>query len=241
MLITLFNNLTNKEKEESIKQLIDSSSPRQDFFFMVGLSIIMATFGLLLNSVAVIIGSMLIAPMLYPLLSLALGIVTSDTKLITRSLITVSKSTGLGIALAAFITLLFAEQGFLLTEEVLARVDISFGYGAVAVIAGLAASFAFIKPQLNERLVGVAISVALIPPLAVMGIGLARFDAVIMRQSLSLYLINIVGIIFASMIVFSLMNLYVKKEVVQEAVKEDEKEIKKEIAKAKKSVADNSQ
>lgn len=239
MLITLFNNLTSKEKEESIKQLIDSSSPRQDFFFMVGLSILMATFGLLLNNMAVIIGSMLIAPMLYPLLSLALGIVISDLKLIWRSLVTIGKSTAIGVVLAALVTLLFADQDFVLNTEIIERTNVSLGYTAVAVIAGLAASYAFIKPQLNERLVGVAISVALIPPLAVMGIGLARFDGVIVRESLLLFLINVIGITLASMIVFSMMNLYVKKEVVKEAVNEDEKEIKKEIARAEKEIQEH--
>jgi len=233
MITNLFSNITGKEKEDAIKSLIENSSPRHDFFLMVGLSVLMATFGLLLNSVAVIIGSMLIAPLLYPLLSLGLGVVISDTKLVWRSTVTIIKSTVIGVGFAAVSALLFTGLEFELTSEIIARTEPSLAYAVVAIIAGLAASFAYIKPNLNERLAGVAISVALIPPIAVMGIGIARFDWILIRASFVLFLVNVVGIIFASMIIFSLMNLYAKKQIVKEAVKADEKEIKKETEKLK--------
>lgn len=107
MFLSLFHNLTEKDKSDAIENLIENSTPSKDFFLMITLSILMATFGLLIYSSAIIIGSMLIAPMLYPILSLALGITISDPKLISRSFYTVIKSLAYGIAAATIVTAFF--------------------------------------------------------------------------------------------------------------------------------------
>jgi len=232
MVLVLFNRLTENDKATAIKKLISDSTPDQDFFLMVILSVLMATFGLLINSVAVIIGSMLIAPILYPILGLSLGVVIADYKLISRSFYTVLKSLAFGIAGAAAVTLLF-NSNYENTAEILARTEPSMIYFAIAVIAGLAASFALVMPEISSSLPGVAISVALIPPIAVTGIGVARFNWHIISNSFLLFAINAAGIVFASMVIFSLMNLYVKRQVVASAVKKEDEITRKEIEKAK--------
>lgn len=72
---------------------------------------------------------------------------------------------------------------------------------------------------------GVAISVALIPPLAVVGIGLARGEWFIISSALMLFLLNIGGIIFASIVVFSTMNFYIRRKVAQISIAKDEEAI----------------
>ena len=116
----------------------------------------------------------------------------------------------------------------------MARTHPSLPYGALSIIAGLAASFALINPKLNESLPGVAISVALIPPLAVIGIGIALLDWTVVSNAFLLFIINIGGIIFASMITFSLMNFYVRRKVAQVTIAKDEQEIEAKKIKAKK-------
>jgi uncharacterized hydrophobic protein (TIGR00271 family) len=242
MVLVLFDNLTEKDKSKAIDNLISESTPRQDFFLLVILSVLMATFGLILNSAAVIIGSMLIAPILYPILSLSLGIVIADFRLISRSFYTLVKSVAFAVAAAAFTTLFFkppffdlnSDEARFLFSEILSRTEPTIIYGAIAIIAGLAASFAMIKPHLSESLPGTAISVALIPPLAVTGIGIATLDWNLISNSFMLFIVNTIGIIFASLIVFSLMHLYIKREVAQKAIKRETDEVEKEIAKAKK-------
>jgi uncharacterized hydrophobic protein (TIGR00271 family) len=228
MGLLFFKNFSEKNKAEAVQNLITESSPRRDFFIMIGLSILMATFGLLLDSVAVIIGSMLVAPLLYPLLSFSLGVVIADFKLMGRSIYTIVRSSLLGITLATLTTLLFSVRGFELTNEIIARTQPSLDWFFVAIIAGAAASLAALKPQLNARLTGVAISVALIPPIAVIGIGAARLNWAVVQPALILYLLNILGVIFASTIVFSMLQVQVQKKVVAKAVKKDEKTIAKE-------------
>ncbi|MBU1160064.1 DUF389 domain-containing protein, partial [Patescibacteria group bacterium] len=84
--------------------------------------------------------------------------------------------------------------------------------------------------QLNETLPGIAVSVAIIPPLAVIGIGIAKLNWAVISGSFLLLLINILGIIFASMIIFSLMNLSVKKKVAQEVAKKEDKKLEQNNA-----------
>jgi uncharacterized membrane protein len=136
MGLLFFKNFSEKNKAEAVQNLITESSPRRDFFIMIGLSILMATFGLLLDSVAVIIGSMLVAPLLYPLLSFSLGVVIADFKLMGRSIYTIVRSSLLGITLATLTTLLFSVRGFELTNEIIARTQPSLDWFFVAIIAG---------------------------------------------------------------------------------------------------------
>ncbi len=231
MVLLLFNNLTGKDKSNAVERLISASTPSQDFFLMVVLSVLTATFGLLLNNVAVIIGSMLIAPILYPILSLSLGIIMSDPKLISRSFYTLVKSTVFGITISALATLLFANRLTEITPEIISRTHASLPYIMIAIAAGLAGSFALVKPQLNETLPGIAISVALIPPLGVIGIGLAQLNWELISGAFLMFLVNAIGIVFASMLTFSMMNFYVKREKAEETIKKEDAKVERQIKK----------
>ena len=239
MVLVLFRNLTEKDKSEAVERLITGSTPNQDFFFMIILSVLTATFGLLLNNAAIIIGSMLIAPMLYPILSLSLGIIMSDTKLISRAFYTILKAFLFGIFSAFLATLLFASHFSEITPEVISRTQATIPYVIVAIVAGLAGSFALVKPKLSETLPGIAISVALIPPVAAVGIGMAKFNWVIISGSFLLFIVNLIGIIFASMITFSMMNFYVKRGEAHKAAEIEDKKVEREVKKVEKQKEKN--
>lgn len=225
MNITLFKTINGNDKSHAVEKLITSSTPSQDFYLMVILAVAMATFGLLLDSAAIIIGSMLISPILYSFLSLSLGLCISDKKLMARSFYSIFKATIGGIAISALITLFMAHNGS--TSEILSRINPSLAYGAVALIAGFAAAFTLTKQKLNETLPGVAIAVAIIPPVAVSGIGLATLQWSVVRGSFLLFILNTGAVIAGSLIVFSLMNFFAKKNVVKQKLEEEVKEIKK--------------
>lgn len=234
MPITVFSNFTEKDKDNAVERLISGSTPSQDFFLMVVLSILTATFGLLLNSSAVIIGSMLIAPILNPILSLSLGVIMSDYKVISRSFWTLTKSVLLSITAANIAALLFSTQFASITPEIASRAQPSLTYVVIAIIAGLAASFALVKPQLSETLPGIAISVALIPPLATTGIGIAKLDWNLVSGSFLLFLVNAIGIVFASMITFSLMDFHAKRRAADKTISKEDRKILKDLKKAQK-------
>ena len=239
-MLVLFKTLTEKDKSAAIDHLIKGSTPSQDFFFMIILSVITATFGLLFDNVAVIIGSMLIAPILYPILSLSLGITMSDNKLISRAFYTLAKATALGIATAFVITFFFSGNFAEHNNEITSRTIATLPFFIVALTAGTAGSFALVKPQLNETLPGIAISVALIPPLSVVGIGVAKFNSAIVSGAFLLFLVNIVGIVFSGMVVFSLMNFYVKRKEAHELAQKEDVKIKAEFTKVKKVLEESS-
>ncbi|MCR4325779.1 MAG: TIGR00341 family protein [Patescibacteria group bacterium] len=230
MVWSLFSAATEKEKEDAIEAIIQHASPRKEFFLMMILAVSMAVFGVLLDSTVIIIGSMLIAPMLYPLLSLALGIIMPDERLIGRSLLTLGKSVGFSLAVGFLIGIFFTGRN----PDGIALIDLIAGsqpslmYAAVAVIAGFAGSYAMTRAHLNETLPGVAISVALVPPLAVAGVGLADFDWVIASNALVLFVVNVAGIVFSSVLVFSLFGFSRKKSVEQQVVKKEDKIIASE-------------
>lgn len=223
MKIRILNEIKDEDKKRAVETLIFNSSPRQSYYFMVGLSVAMAAMGLLLNSTAVVIGSMLIAPVLYPVLSLAMGVTISDPKLMSRSLVTLVRSLAIAIVLSVAVTVIFSSQQSDITNEVIKRTEPNLLNFAVALVAGLAVSFAIAKPSINETMPGVAISVSLVPPLAVIGIGLAKLDISMASAAFILFLVNIIGIMFSAMIVFSLLQFVSKKEEVIEEVEKDER------------------
>ena len=229
MSFILFSNLSESDKVNAVEKLVSQSTPSSDFFFMVVLSVLMASFGILIDSIAVVIGSMLIAPLLSPILSLSLGITMSDSNLIRRSFFTLGKSILWGVIAAAVAVFLFS--GGKLPVGAIKSLNPSFLYMGVAIIAGFAASFAVAKPKLNETLPGAAIAVAIIPPIAVVGAGIATLNRMIITNAVLVLLLNMIGIIFASMITFSLMHFYVKRQIAKETVIEEDKKLEEEEGK----------
>jgi uncharacterized hydrophobic protein (TIGR00271 family) len=230
MILQIFKNVSHKEKNDSIKMLIEHSAPRMDYFLMIILSVAMAAFGLLLNNSIILIGSMLIAPFLYAVLSVSLSIVMSDEKLLAHSLSVMAKSLVVAVFVSVLIGVFFPpeyENSYTLLERTYDRRHLFISV-LVAAIAGFAATFSLVKPKLNESLPGVVISASLIPPLAAVGIGISLLNWDIVSGSMLLFLVNVGGIILASSVVLSLFGYYPKRQIAEKAVKEEEKLIKKE-------------
>ena len=214
------------DRHKFCADLIDSSAPRADFYFLVILSTLIVALGLLADNVILVIGGMLVTPLLSPILAVALGVVISDYKVIKRSvrifLVAFILAFLVAFILGIFSSTQVSEIGLI---KVMAPSLFTF---FVALIAGLAASYTWVKPNLNSTLPGVAITVTLIPPLTAVGLAVADRDWLIFNNVLKTLLLNIFGIIVASLIVFSLMDFYKAKKKVAEEVKEEEEKIKKE-------------
>jgi uncharacterized hydrophobic protein (TIGR00271 family) len=233
--LTRFQVVKDKDKDEAVEKLIRDSTPDFEFFLFVILSVLMATFGLLINSVAAVIGSMLVAPILYPILSLALGMSISDHQLIGRSLFTIGKSVGFAVFAGLIATLLMAPTLDSGVSAIIAqRAEPSIVYFLIAVIAGLAVSFSLVRPELSSTLPGVAVSVALIPPLAVVGIGIAKLEWGLVSGALILFLLNVIGVVFASMVSFSLTNLYNNRETAEKTIEKEQERVEEEKKEAEK-------
>jgi len=224
--IAQFQIIEEKDKAAVVRKLLESSTPSFDFFYLIALSVTMASLGLLADSPSIVIGSMLIAPLLYPILGVALGLVMSNFDVLRRSSFTLLKSLVIGLAVSTIATWFFGD-GFV-TTEIMARINPSLLHFMVALVAGAAVSFALAQPEWSETLPGIAISVALIPPLATIGVGIAMFDGTVIAGATVLLLINMFGIIFAAMVSFSLMNLYEKQNIAVSTIKREDRKLEEE-------------
>lgn len=170
------------------------------FVVMLTLSVIVAVMGLSLNSAAVVIGAMLLAPLMQPVL--AAGACLS-LALFSKSLVAVAKviaATGWCIAIAYAISAILPEAD--LTSEVLARTQPDIKDLVVALAAGTAGAYATVRSDASSSLPGVAVAVALVPPLGAVGITLEQGETTLAYGALLLYITNLSAIIFASIVVF---------------------------------------
>lgn len=210
----LIHPLTANERKEVISEITPSVSPGFDFFLLVVLSCSIATLGLVTNSPAVIIGAMLLAPLMSPIIGIGLASIIGDDKLIKTSASALLRGAGLAILLSCLMTLVNRFLPFItlqeLPAEVLARIRPTPIDLVIALAGGLAAAYAMTRPNLSATLPGVAIATALMPPLCTIGIGIAlnRWD--VAGGASLLFITNAVTIAFASALVFFLRGFSVE-------------------------------
>ncbi len=174
--------------------------PSFSFHFMLGLSSIIATLGLLANSAAIVIGAMIIAPLMGPIIGIAYSMVVANRRLLRRSGLTLLSGIILTIVTAYVATLLVGLR--IVDTEILARTNPTLLDLGIALAAGAAGAFATSRKRIADALAGVAIAVALVPPLSVIGIGLALNQINLAVGASVLFLTNLTGIIFSGGIVF---------------------------------------
>ncbi len=184
------------------QDLVDAANFDLNFLVLVVSSCIIATLGLLINSAGVIIGAMIIAPLMNPLRSLALGALVADQVLLRRSLITLSVGTVLAIVTSAILGGLFQIPALSFGSEILARTQPTLADLGVALAAGGVSGFAKIRPKVSDVLAGTAIAVALMPPLCVVGIALSQGAWAYSWGSFLLFLTNLLGITLACILTF---------------------------------------
>ena len=202
-------------RKELYQARIASSKPSLGFFVLLLCAAVIATLGLIANSTAVVIGAMIVAPLMDPILSLAFALSISNNKLAKRSLLTVVIGVLAVVATSALLASLLDVSE--VNREMTSRTAPNLIDLGVAVAAAVAGSFSMTRERLSNSLAGVAIAVALVPPLCVCGIGLSMGNEVvavfgrgtvagitnqISEGSFLLFLANLIGITVASLFVF---------------------------------------
>jgi uncharacterized hydrophobic protein (TIGR00271 family) len=204
----LIHPLSADERKQVIDEISPTASPGFDFYLLVVLSCSIATLGLVTNSPAVIIGAMLLAPLMSPIIGIGLASIIGDDKLIEASASALLRGAGLAILLSFLMAFVNRFLPFIalqeLPVEILARTRPTPIDLVIALAGGLAAAYAMTRPNLSATLPGVAIATALMPPLCTVGIGIAlgRWD--VAGGASLLFITNAVTIAFASALVFFL-------------------------------------
>lgn len=218
--------IKKSDQYATVEELFAKSQAGSVYYTFLCLSSLIVTSGLLLNSATIIIGGILITPLLSPILIIALGISTGEYKAIKNSSILVLKSLLVVIFLSLFLALVLGIKA----------PNLFFGnsfyeatlYFIVALLSGVAATFAWIRKSVSDILPGVAMAVSLIPPLSALGINLSMLNFVDSRLAFSTFIFNFTGVLIGSLVVFSLLKFYKTKGMVKKEVVAQEKEIKKE-------------
>jgi uncharacterized hydrophobic protein (TIGR00271 family) len=191
---------SGEHRARVLKSVREASAPSPVYWLMNGLATVIACYGLLANSPAVVIGAMVVAMLLNPLSGIALGLNDSDRKLLGLAFLTLVG--GIAWILAIAVGLGFMHRDIPVTAEMLARTNPNLFDLIIALAGGAAGAVAVLSPRVGTAIVGVAVATALVPPLAAAGMLLARADYASAGGAFLLVLTNIAAIQLAFSVVF---------------------------------------
>jgi len=198
--LPFFTHASEEQYQSLFVSLRDEAKASSTYMTLILLSTLLATVGLYLNSSSVIIGAMLLAPLMQPLVSFSMGVLRRSQNIFSTSLKTIMIGVGIALFSSALFALILPFET--LTSEMQGRLKPSLLDLMVALISGTAAAYAKNNEKIVGSLVGVSIAVALVPPIAVAGIGLGWGNWSMFYQAFLLFLTNFAGIVFAASMLF---------------------------------------
>ncbi|MGB0084645.1 MAG: TIGR00341 family protein [Rhodomicrobiaceae bacterium] len=191
-------------REELYEDIKNGARLSRVYLAMVALSTVVAAIGLNDNSVAVIIGAMVIAPLLGPNVALSLGITLGDLALLRHGLLTALAGIAAALALSVIFGVLLNVDPIL--PEMASRTWVGLGDVAVALASGCAGALAF-TTGVSATLIGVMVAVALLPPLVTSGLLLGGGHPALATGAFSLFLVNLICVDLAGVTTFLLQGI----------------------------------
>jgi len=202
--LPLFTHAPESDFKELFIQLRGVARPHSTFVTLMVLSAVVASLGLFLSSPAVIIGAMVLAPLMSPIISLAMALLRQDRHLLLQSLKTIGIGMCLAMITAALVTLFVPVDR--ITSEMAGRLQPNLLDMGVAIASGIAGAYAYVREDVAKSVSGVAIAVALVPPLCVSGIGMGWMDWEVFSGAMLLFLTNLVGISLTAALTFLVLG-----------------------------------
>ena len=202
--LPLFSHASEEEYRDLFVALRAEATLSSSYLVLMVLSMLLALMGLYANSAPVIIGAMILAPLMAPIISLAMGLARTESTLIRNSLRTLIIGIGTGLFCAITVAWLMPLEN--LTTEMQARLSPTLLDLSVAIISGIAGAYAHAKEEIAKSLAGVAIAVALVPPLSVAGIGVGWANWSMAEGAFLLFITNLVGIALAASATFLVLG-----------------------------------
>ena len=195
--------LAKPDRVHLVDRLQSGSLFNFDFIALISLSTTIAALGLLDNSAAVVIGAMLVAPLMTPLVGMGFALIQANERLMKTSIRSVlfgfAVAFGIGAVLGLLVT---AFTSLPVSGQMASRDSPSLVDLFVALFSGVAGAYAMSRPNLISALPGVAIAAALVPPIATSGMALTMGDIVLSGGALLLFFTNIVAIVLGTAVTF---------------------------------------
>jgi len=209
MAFSTFLQIDTERMRVVYEETATGSEPGARFYIMVAVSTLIAGFGLIADSTAVVIGAMLVAPLMTPIFGISLALVRGDAQLFRNSvqaeIIGVLAAIAMGYLLGLVIMLINPVQEA--TPEMLARTKPNLFDLFVAILAGFAGTYALIDEKISPALPGVAIATAIVPPLANSGLCVAYGAYQGALGSFLLFFANFLSILIIASILFSIAGM----------------------------------
>lgn len=202
--IPFFSYASEERFKDLFTALREDARINPAYLVLILLSTMLATVGLYLNSSSVIIGAMLLAPLMAPIISLSMGLLRLDRFLVEHSALKIVAGVFFALTISGLICLIYPDDST--TAEMSGRLNPTLLDLSVAIISGVAGAYTKSFKEIIQSLAGVAIAVALVPPLAVAGIGLGRLDFGFFSGAFLLFSTNLVGIIMAAVLTFRVLG-----------------------------------
>ena len=202
--LPFFPHAVESDFKDLFLTLKENARINSTYILLMVLSSLLATLGLFLNSPSVVIGAMVLAPLMAPIISTSMGMLRSDADLSRKSFLTLLTGMMIALSLSALMAYLLPFQE--ITNEIEGRLHPSTLDLLVAVLSGVAGAFANVKENIAKSLPGVAIAVALVPPLCVAGIGIGWLNPTVFSGAMLLFLTNLTGIIMAAGLSFMILG-----------------------------------
>lgn len=198
--VPLFKKASDEDIKDTLIGIRENAKINPIFITLMVLSSLLATVGIYQDSIPSVVGAMILAPLMAPIISLAMGAARSDRKIIKASMITL----GTGVLSALFFSsvLTFFMPLDIVTSQISSRINPNILDLFVAIFSGIAGAYASAKEEVAKSLAGVAIAVALVPPLCVSGIGIGWGDFEIIYGSFLLFMTNLFGMVVAATLTF---------------------------------------
>jgi uncharacterized hydrophobic protein (TIGR00271 family) len=172
------------------------------FTVLMAVAVAIAVFGLVSDSTAVVIGAMLVAPLLTPILGLGAAVIMGWPRRVLRYSAIVAVASAGSIALAYGMGTLMGLEFKTLPGELLARTAPNMLDLGIAIAAGTAGAFALVRRQAGDAMSGAAVAVALVPPLSSVGILAQQGEMDLAKGALLLFLTNVAGVVMAGTVTF---------------------------------------
>ncbi|NQX88311.1 MAG: TIGR00341 family protein [Halioglobus sp.] len=202
--LPVFTHASEEDYRELFVSLRDNARVTPSYQVLMVLSVLLALAGLYANSAPVIIGAMILAPLMSPIVSLAMGLARSESGLMRSSLRALAVGVAWGLSCGVIIAWITPLE--IPTAEMRARMSPTLLDLLVAILSGVAGAYASAKEEIAKSLAGVAIAVALVPPLSVTGIGLGWGDWDMAAGASLLLVTNLVGIALAASATFLVLG-----------------------------------
>lgn len=206
------NRFTPEDLPEFESKLFFEGDRRQRylvrFTVLMFLSTVIATGAVMADSTATVIGAMLIAPLMTPIVATTAALVMGNGKRAWQSLALVAAGVIGVIGVSALMTTLaITILDFGSNAQITSRVHPTMNDLVVALAAGVAGAFALSRDDVADSLPGVAIAIALVPPLCVVGISLGSAEWLDAWGAFLLFLTNCLSILLAGGLVFAVLGL----------------------------------